>query len=199
MNLADQRRSGELHQLLIAELQHGSNISQRALARRLGVAVGTVNRLLNGLVEAGYVQVFNRGVRPFAYRVTAAGVRYERRLSLEQYSAVLDILRRLEDRIRATLQELKDRGVRRVVFYGAGMVMEATHRVASGVGLDIIGVVDDDAAKQGLRKAGLVVGPPRAINELRPDAVLITTFRHAEEIHLKIDASLRAAVEVREL
>ena len=86
-----------------------------------------------------------------------------------------------------------------MVFYGAGMVMEATHRVASGVGLDIIGVVDDDAAKQGLRKAGLVVGPPRAINELRPDAVLITTFRHAEEIHLKIDASLRAAVEVREL
>lgn len=155
--------------------------------------------MLNDLVESGYVQVFNRDVRPFAYRVTDDGVRYQRRLSLEQYSAVLDILRRLEDRIRATLRELKDRGVKRVVFYGAGTVMEATYRVASGVGLEVIGVVDDDAAKQGLRKAGLVVGPPRAINELRPDAVLITTFRHAEEIQLKVDVSLRSSVEVREL
>jgi len=163
------------------------------------VAVGTVNRLLNDMVEAGYVQVFNRGVRPFAYRVTNDGDRYQRRLSLELYSLVLGSLRRLEQRIRSTLRDLKDRGVKRVVFYGAGEVMEATYRVASGVGLDVIGVVDDDATKQGLRKAGLLVEPPRAINELRPDAVLITTLRHAEEIQLKIDASLRSSVEVREL
>ena len=199
MNPTDQRRSGELRQLLIVELERGSNISQRALARRLGIGVGTVNRLLNDLVEAGYVQVFNRGVRPFAYRVTDDGARYQRRLSLEQYSSVLDILRRLEERIRRTLSELKDRGLKRVVFYGAGDAMEATHRVASDVGLEVIGVVDDDPGKHGLRKAGLVVGPPRAINELRPDAVLITTFRHAEEIRLKVDALLRCRVEVREL
>ena len=65
--------NGELLELLIVELQRGSNISQRALARRLGVAVGTVNRLLNDMVEAGYVQVFNRGVRPFAYKLTNDG------------------------------------------------------------------------------------------------------------------------------
>src|SRR5882672_2931584 len=194
-----QRRSGELRQLLIVELKRGSNVSQRTLSRRLGVAVGTVNRLLNDMVDAGYVQVFNRGVRPFAYSVTDDGERYERRLSLEQYSSVLGSLRRLEGRIRSTLYELKERGVKRVVFYGAGEVMEATYRVVAEVGLDVIGVVDDDAAKQGLRKAGLLVEPARAINDLRPDAVLITTVRHAEEIQLKIDASLRSSVEVREL
>jgi len=193
--------NGELRQLLIVELQRGSNVSQRTLARRLGVAVATVNRLLNDMVDAGYVEVSDRGVRPFAYRVTGAGARYQRRLSLEQYSSVLSSLRRLEQRIRSTLCELKDRGVKRVVFYGAGQVMEATYKVASGVGLDVIGVVDDDPTKQGLGlwKAGLVVEPPRAINDLRPDAVVITTFRHAEEIQLKMDAPLRSSVEVREL
>jgi FlaA1/EpsC-like NDP-sugar epimerase len=158
-----------------------------------------VNRVLNDLVEAGYVQVSNRGVRPFAYRVTHDGDRYHRRLSLEQYSWVLGNLRRIEGRIRSTLCEFKDRGVHRVVLYGAGEVTEATCRVASEVGLDVIGVVDDDAAKQGSRTAGLVVEPPLAINDLRPDAVLITTFRHAEEIQLQIDASLRPSVVVREL
>jgi len=193
--------NGELRQLLIVELQRGSNVSQRALARRLGVAVATVNRVLTDLVEAGYVEVSDRGVRPFAYRVTGDGARYQRRLSLEQYSSVLSRLQRFEQRIRSTLCELKDRGVKRVVFYGAGQVMEATYRVASGVGLDVIGVVDDDPAKQGLGlwKSGLVVEPPRAINDLRPDAVLITTSRHAEEIQLTMDAPLRSSVEVREL
>ena len=197
-HVAEQPNS-ELVELLIVELQRGSNVSQRALARRLGVAVGTVNRLLAEMVAAGYVQVFNRGVRPFAYKVTNDGERYRRRLSLEQYSSVLGRLRRLEERIRSTLGELNKRGVKRVVFYGAGEVMEATYPVAREVGLDVIGVVDDDTSKQGLRKWSLVVGPPRSINDLRPDAVLITTVRHAEEIHLKIDAALRSSVEVREL
>jgi len=189
----------ELRQQLIVELQRGSNVSQRALARRLGVAVGTVNRLLSDMVEAGYVQVFNRDVRPFAYRVTDDGQRYQRRLGLEHYSWVLGSLHRLEQRIRAKLLELRSRGVERVVFYGAGDVMEATNRVASGVGLQVVGVVDDDPTKHGLRKGSLVVSAPSAINELEPDAVLITTLRHAEEIQLKMDASLRSSVEVWEL
>jgi len=202
MKHVEARLSGELRELrqqLIVELQRGSNVSQRALARRLGVAVGTVNRLLSDMVEAGYVQVFNRDVRPYAYRVTDDGQRYQRRLGLEHYSWVLGSLRRLEQRIRAKLLELRSRGVERVVFYGAGDVMEATNRVASGVGLQVVGVVDDDPTKHGLRKGSLVVSAPSAINELEPDAVLITTLRHAEEIQLKMDESLRSSVEVWEL
>ena len=51
----------------------------------------------------------------------------------------------------------------------------------------------------GLGKAGLVVEPPSAINSLEPDAVLVTTVRHAAEIQLKMRPSLRASVEVWEL
>jgi DNA-binding Lrp family transcriptional regulator len=189
----------ELRQRLIGELQRRSNVSQRALARRLGVAVGTVNRLLSELMEGGYVQVFDRGVRPFAYRVTDEGQRYQRRLGLEHYSWVLGSLRRLEQRIRVKLLELKNRGAERVVLYGAGDVMEATYSVARGVGLQIVGVVDDDPTKQGTRKGGLVVEPLSAINELEPDAVLITALRYTDEIQFKMDMSLRSSVEVWEL
>ncbi len=189
----------DLRQRLIVELERGSNVSQRALARRLGVAVGTINRLLSDMVDAGYVQVFNRGVRPFAYKVTDDGQRYQRRLGLEHYSWVLGSLRQLEQPIRRKLVELKARGVERVVFYGAGEVMEASYRVAIGVGLQVVGVVDDDNTKHGARKSGLVVEPPSAINDLEPDAVLITTMRHAEELQLEMDPSLRASVEVWEL
>lgn len=151
------------------------------------------------MVEAGYVRVSNRGVRPFAYKVTDVGQRYVRRLGLEHYSWILGSLRRFELRIRSALSELKTRGVERVVFYGADDVMEATSRVASDVGLQVVGVVDDDSTKHGQRKGELTVEPPSAINELEPDAVLITTLRHAGEIQLKMDVSLRSSVEVWEL
>jgi DNA-binding MarR family transcriptional regulator len=196
---ADQRLSGELRQRLIVELQGGSHVSQRALAQQLGVAVGTVNRLLNDMIAAGYVRVSNRGVRPFAYRVTDHGRSYQRRLGLEHYSWALGTLRRLEQRTRATLSGLKSRGLKRVVLYGAGEVMDATWRVASRVGLRVIGAVDDDVAQQGRRRGGLIVTAPNAINRLEPDAVLITTPRHAAEIQRAIAPALRSRVEVWEL
>jgi hypothetical protein len=89
--------------------------------------------------------------------------------------------------------------VDRVVLYGAGEVMEATYRLADAVGLQVVGVVDDDTTKQGLRSGVLVVEPPSAINDLEPDAVLVTTLRFPEEIQLKMNPSLRSSVEVWEL
>jgi len=195
----DDAPRAHLEQHLIQQLESESNISQRALARALGVAVGTINRLLNDMMVAGYVRVSNRSVRPFAYKVTDDGRRYQRRLSHEQYTWILARLQRLEQRIRSTLAGLRSRGVNRVVFYGAGDVMEATHGIAEGLGLKVVGVVDDDVTKQGLRKGQLVVEPPSAISQLRPDAVLITTLRHADEIRSKFEYSLGAAVEIWEL
>ena len=161
MKRVDHAPSGELRQRLIVQLQTGSNVSQRALARHLGIAVGTVNRLLNDMIDAGYVRVFDPAVRPFAYHVTDHGRRYQRRLGLEHYAWVLGTVRRLEQRIRATLSGLKARGVKRVVLYGAGEIMETTYRVASGIGLRVVGVVDDDVTRQGMRQGGLVIKPPR--------------------------------------
>jgi len=196
---AQHRSSGELRELLIVELRRAANISQRTLARRLGVALGTVNRLLNDMVEAGYIQVSNRDVRPFAYSVTTDGHRYQRSLGLEHYSSVLHSFRKLQQRFRAKLRELKSRGVERVVLYGAGDIMTATSRIAKAVGLQVVGLVDDDLTKQGARKAGRVIEPPSVISELEPDAILITTLRQAEEIQRSLDASLRSSVEVWEL
>ena len=186
--------------MILDELHRSSNISQRTLADRLGIAVGAVNRHLHRMIEAGYIAVANRDVRPFAYKLTRYGERYRRLLGHEHYIWVLGNLRAVEQRISSALRELIRRDVTRVVFYGAGEIMEATYRLAKVVGLQVVGVVDDDAAKHGsLIEDGLVVKPPAAINQLEPDAVVITTIRHARDIQLKIDAPLRSSIQVWEL
>jgi hypothetical protein len=94
---------------------------------------------------------------------------------------------------------MKEEGIHRVVFYDAGDVMEVAYPLAQSVGLQVIGIVDDDPGRSGLQKGDLVVGSPDCIGRLEPDAVVITTFRHASEIQAKISAGAQWAIKMLEL
>lgn len=184
---------------MLEELDRRANISQRTLAERLGVAASLVNREIRGLLKDGHVQVVDRAVRPYAYRLTPSGRQYRRELSHRHYRSVVGSFREVQERIRGRLREIRSDGTRRLVFYGTGEVMDVTFPLAEGLGFDVVGLVDDDPAKHGTSRGDLQVRPPAAINELEPDAVLITTFRHAGEIQERIDPELRSSVEVVEL
>lgn len=185
--------------LLLDELARSGNVSQRVLAARLGMAVGAVNRHVRALIREGYVKVADPAVRPFAYRLTPAGSAYLQRLRQAHYERVAGSFREMEERIGARLRELKAKGVSRVVFYGAGVVMEVTRPLAEALGLQVVGVLDDDPAKQGTVKSGLRVLEPLALCGLGVEAVVVTTFRHGRQIARRVGPLLGARVLVWEL
>lgn len=158
--------------------------------------MGLVNRMLRDLLAEGYVRVARDDVKPYAYELTARGVRRQQQLRYSHYGAVAESALKVRRRIEGRLQELRDGGVGRVVFYGAGEVMELTWPLAEAAGLEVVGVVDDDPAIQGQERNGVVVQSPEAIAALVPCAVVITTFRHAEAIRRALDRSLRDTVPV---
>lgn len=190
-----------LRQLLILEeLDRRDNVSQRALAGRLGLAVSLVNRQLKELLAMGYIQVVDTGVRPYAYVLTPLGRDHRHHLSHQHYRSVLGSFHEMKARIRRRLEVIRARGVRRLVFYGGGEVMEVTYPLAKALGLEVIGVVDDDPRKCEVRPGAISVEAPSAISELDPDAVLITTFRHTREIQSRIaDEDPTSSIEVIEL
>ncbi len=49
------------------------------------------------------------------------------------------------------------------------------------------------------RRGDLVVQPPRAVKALRRDAILITTFRHVQDIRLRLDHTFPPRVPLVEL
>ena len=184
---------------VMEEVERAGNISQRALARRLGMAVGAVNRHIQFLIRQGYLQIVDLAVRPFAYRLTAAGRAYRQRMRQVEYERVAGSYREMEERIARRLRELRAKGVERVVFYGAGVVMEVTRPIAESVGLTVTGVVDDDPVKQGREKDGLEVLAPHSLERFDPQALVITTFRHAREIRRRLSPALGSRVLVWEL
>jgi DNA-binding MarR family transcriptional regulator len=190
---------GPRHLAVLEALEGAANVSQRTLGERLGMASGLVNRLLHELVGGGRLEVVDPAVRPFAYRLTLAGEEYLRGLRHDHYRSVLADLHSMQKRIARRLREIRAEGVVRMVFYGAGEILEVALPLAEGLGLEVLAVVDDDRAKQGTERAGLPVRCPTGINGMEPDCVLITTFRHAAEIRQRIDQEADGRLAIREL
>lgn len=92
------------------------------------------------------------------------------------------------------LEEMEKKGIKRVVFYGVGDEMEVAYVTLQGVNLDLVGIVDDDAAKQGMKLFGYRVKRVEEIPSLRPDGVLITSLTDADRIF----EGLRELIDINE-
>ncbi len=177
-----------LHHLNLLELLDGrGNVAQRSLAEGMGMSASQVNRILRRLTDDGLVEVVDEAVRPFAYRLTREGRAHRRELDHRHVRSVVGSYRQVQTRIRRQFQGLRAEGVRRVVFYGAGQIMETAYPLAEEAGLEVVGIVDDNPARHGPRPDGSEVQGPEAIECLRPCAVVITTFRHSERISERLE------------
>ncbi len=193
---SDGARMRALELALLDQIKGGDHVSQRTLADALGLVPSRVNRILRRLREGGLVRIANHRVRPFAYRLTKKGEAYRKRLVHERFDRVAGRIREMKAHIERRIADLVSRGIQRVVCYGSGEVLEVVAPIARAAGMTILGAVDDDPAKQGTRRAGMLVRAPSAIAALNPDAVLITTFRHAGQIKRRLQAEGVRGVEL---
>ncbi len=187
------------HLPLLNALGAAGHVSQRTLAQRLDIAVSLVNRLIRELLDGGYLEVADASVRPFAYRLTSRGEEYRRDLSYRRYRSVVGDFRAVQRSIRSALQRIRTNGTERLALYGAGEIAEVVLPLARETGFHVVGVVDDDPEKQGRKWDGLTVRCPTRLDELAPDGVLITTFRHAQEIRDRLAEAEPHSVPVLEL
>jgi EPS-associated MarR family transcriptional regulator len=92
---------------LLKTLEDNPGLSQRDLAKRLGVSLGKVNFCLNALIEKGCLKVSNfrnsDNKLAYAYLLTPQGVEQKARMTVE----FLQIKVREYERLRAEIEELR--------------------------------------------------------------------------------------------
>lgn len=95
------------HYSLLKMLEENPGLSQRDLAKRLGVSLGKVNYCLNALVEKGSLKINNfrnnENKLAYAYLLTPHGVEQKARMTIE----FLQIKVREYERLRMEIEELK--------------------------------------------------------------------------------------------
>jgi predicted transcriptional regulator len=160
--------------------------SQRALAREASISLAVLNEYLDDLVSRGLVEIEGASPRSYRYRLTPLGVQRRNELFFDVSREIIQFYGHMKSEFRRRLEEHRERGIRRVVLFGAAETGELVCTASRETSIEVVGIVDNDPAKQGRVLCGLTVAPPRDIPAMKPDAVLITSFGHMDEIHAQL-------------
>ncbi|MEW6008453.1 MAG: winged helix-turn-helix transcriptional regulator [Candidatus Omnitrophota bacterium] len=178
---------------LLEEISKEAKISQRKLARRLGVALGVTNACLKKMIKKGFIKVKGISNRRIIYYLSPKGFSEKTRLTYYFLQHTISYYVSLKKKIYEKLRLLEADNVKRIIYYGAGEVMEVAFITLHETNLELVGIIDDDGAKHGKKKFGFVISAPAIIKELKPDAIFITSLKFRDEIlnNLENDESLR--------
>lgn len=175
-------RSAERELEILKAIGEGTPITQRALAQRLGIALGLTNLYLRRLVTKGYIKMVDFPRKPAArkrlrYLLTAKGIGEKSRLTYEHMTYALHLYRRTRETLRGELSRLPESGLKRVALYGTDEAAELAYLTLKEAGLEPTGVF---GAAAGGRFLGF---PVLSVHDLAADewdAVIVATFERPE-------------------
>ena len=138
------------HKLLSA-IATGEHVSQRSLAKSLGIALGLTNLILRRVVRKGWVRMIHIRPNRVRYLLTPTGIAEKARMSRDslKYSIRLytEARERIRDQIAALAQTSAQSGNgndgRRVAFLGAGELAEIGYVCLQETDLRLVGVIGD--------------------------------------------------------
>ena len=167
---------------ILTAISEGRPLSQRALAERLGIALGLVNLYIRRLSRKGYVKVTEFPSKPSArkrlrYLLTAKGLVEKSRLTYEHMAYALRLYQRARQTLRESLSLLPGNGAKRVALCGTGEAAELAYLTLREFGLEPVGVFDDEVGRTFL---GFTVQPLNALAVAGADVVVLATFAQPE-------------------
>ena len=103
------------HYGLLKTLEENPGLSQRDLAKKLGVSLGKVNICLNALVEKGSVKINNfrnsDNKLAYAYLLTPSGVEQKARMTVQFLKYKMQEYERLRAEIAELQREAEQKGL----------------------------------------------------------------------------------------
>ncbi len=166
--------SDDIAYRLLDELNKEEIISQRALADRLGIALGLVNTYIKRLYKKGHIKIKTLPRNRIKYIVTPQGLSEKTRLTYKYMHYSILYFKDIRNRIEGAYAAMVKKGVKQVLLWGDGELAELCYISTRGFSLEVVGVVDR-------RKAGRVfferqVYAPEDVDRIAFDAVLISSL-----------------------
>ena len=184
--------------LLLAMNESPEN-SQHRLGKITGLSSSMVNNYIKRFTSDGLIQVKGPTTRTKSYHLTESGRKLLRQSLLSYSAEIVQLYGTVKREIANILNGYYQEGIRTVVLYGAAETAEVVHTAIKETYLVVIGIVDSDTQKQGKPFNGLIVQPPDKLQEIAPDAVVITSFARQEEIYQSILHGVARGMTIKKL
>lgn len=193
-------RDHHTHRIL-SEIEAGKEVTQRYLARELGIALGLANLLIRHLVSRGWVRIIRIKPNRVRYLLTPSGIAEKARMSRAALQNSIRFYTEARDRIRdrfAILSAGWQHGSRgsdgaaekRIAFYGSGELAEIGFICLQGTDLSLVGVVDNQGRKRFFGVPVYDTGSLQSVSfDSRPfDRLVIMSFDEIDEIKAHLAA-----------
>ncbi len=126
---------------LLDEISKESALSQRALADRLGIALGLVNAYIKRLCKKGYIKVKFLPRNRIKYILTPQGFSEKTKLTYKFMHYSILYFKDIRRQIEAICQRMVQAGVHTVLLWGDGELAELCYISTRGFPLNIVGAV----------------------------------------------------------
>ncbi len=144
MNSDDAKEERLTLQLLDA-IEHRSDVSQRHLARHMGIALGLANSYLKRCAKKGLVKIREAPANRYFYYLTPKGFAEKARLTARFLSTSLAFYRRAAESCSEIYSQCTQLGWRRLVLCGVSDLAEIAVLRALESDIEVVGVFDPGA------------------------------------------------------
>ncbi|MCP3952431.1 MAG: winged helix-turn-helix transcriptional regulator [Desulfobacterales bacterium] len=175
------------------------NSSQHRIGRDTGLSSSMVNNYIRSFREEGLITINGATNRSRSYHLTEIGRQVLTHSVLEYSAEIVRLYGAVKREIATILNGFYQEGIRTVVLFGVAETAEVVFAAMKETSLVTIGVVDSDGRKQGQTFNGLTIQVPEKVNEIKPDAIVITSFGRQEEIHAYVRELVRGRLQIKRL
>lgn len=194
----DEAKSGEIGIMLgmLSAVERDSHVTQRHLARELGIALGLANAYLKRCAKKGFIKIRQVPLNRYAYYVTPRGFAEKSRLTAEYLTVSFDFFRRARSDAVALLASCHARGWNRAVLWGAGELAEIMVLSAPEAELEILCIVDAVSQPRSCGGRPVVADFAAAVALAGAiDAIVVTDARAPHDSHaLALAAAARHGI-----
>ncbi len=164
----------EISLRLLDEFAREPEISQRALAGKLGIALGLVNSYVKRLYKKGHIKIKTLPRNRIKYIITPQGFSEKVRLTYAYMNHSINYFREVRSNIEKTYAKMRADDVKTILLWGDGEIAELCYICTRGLPLKIVGLVSEEKVEKGF--FGHHVFSVDDIDDLEYDAVLVSSI-----------------------
>lgn len=164
----------EISYKLLDELSRESIVSQRALADRLGIALGLVNAYIKRLYKKGHIKIKTLPRNRIKYIITPQGFSEKTRLTYKFMQFSILYFKDIRQKIERNYAVMAKSGIKRVLLWGDGELAELCYISTRGFPLEIVGVVGSKRVDKGFFNKNIYT--LQDISDIEFDALLVATI-----------------------
>jgi FlaA1/EpsC-like NDP-sugar epimerase len=171
--------------MILDLIEKDANITQREISKTIGVAVSMVNQYLDVYEKEGLIKRKKHSTKTVEYFVTNKGMERRKLLNIWYLKSSHGVYLSAKDNIIKFLNQIIDKGFKKILLYGAGEVAEIILQVMNDdntLPLEVVGVIDDNESKTGEVIANLPIITLNQISNFDHDGILISSYTHHEVI-----------------